>query len=83
MLPWDQVNCCGITLGNTKAAPNASRQVGFGHRLSEFVLTYDAATDCRTSANVALTPYGDRDERVPIAVREEIVRSTDPLDTLR
>jgi hypothetical protein len=52
------------------------------HR-APLVLTCNAAADGRASAGGAFTPLGERDERVPVAVREETVRSTGSLDTLR
>ena len=50
------------------------------HRAT-LVLTCNAAADGRASASGAGTPCGERDERVPVAVRDETVRSTGSLDT--
>ena len=66
-------------------------RVDFGRQLPDFygrhratlVLTCNAAADGRASASGAGTPCGERDERVPVAVRDETVMSTGSLDTPR
>ena len=43
----------------------------------------DAVADLQVAARVALTPYGEKDETVPLEVSEGMVKSAGGIDTLR